>query len=244
MATEARGEPRPWRLLYVDALTLISPGLLMGALCGGLIGGVGGRLAMFALRITSEDSLHGMETDDGFIIGSFTADTAFLVVATTFLGALGGLFYMGVRPWLTERFRWVLYGLLGATAGGALVIRPDGIDFTLLKPLELAVAMFVLIPAAYGVALSLLTERLVQSTGFRQSRWRWAAVPLLLSVLLAGSFGVGFLLIVGLVIAVNRSGRFTRLWRSAPVTWVGRSAYALALAASGALLLSDVVAVL
>jgi hypothetical protein len=245
MTTEFRGESQSWRDLYADALTFLSPGLLSGPLCGGLIGGVGGRLAMFILRVTSDDSLQGMKTDGDFTIGSFTGETVFLVLLTTFLGAVGGLVYVGVREWLPDRWRPILFGLLGATVGGSLVIRPDGIDFTLLEPLWLAVAMFVAIPAAYGVALSVLTERLVRSPDFRRSRWRWAAaLVVLLSVLPAGPFGVAFLLLLGVVIAANRSGHVTRLWRSSPATWVGRVAFGLAVAVSGVFLVSDVLAVL
>jgi len=232
-------------MLYLDALTFLSPGVLIGALCGGLIGGVGGRLAMLVLRVTSDDSLHGMETDDDFTIGSFTGATVFLVLLTLFAGAVGGLIYIGVREWLPARWRPILFALLGATVGGSLVIRPEGIDFTLLEPLWLAVAMFVVLPAAYGVALSVLTERLVQSTGFWRSRWRWAAaVVVLLAVLPAGPFGVPFLLLLGFAIAANRSGHVTRLWRSAPAIWVGRGAFALVVAVSSVFLVSDVLAVL
>jgi hypothetical protein len=199
---------------------------------------------MFLLRLTSDDSLHGMETDDGFIIGSLTGDTIFLVVATTALGGLGGLIYVGMREWFPNGGRPVLFGLLAATAGGALIIRPGGIDFSVLEPLWLAVAMFVLIPAAYGVSLSVLTERLVRWRGFRFSRWRWAAVAVLLPVALTGPVGIAFLLILALGIAANRSGQVGRLWRSTPATWTGRLTFVALLLASGVFLLKDALAVL
>src|SRR6266511_532645 len=110
MTNEVRGEPRSWWMLYLDALTFLSPGVLIGALCGGLIGGVGGRLAMLVLRVTSDDSLHGMETDDDFTIGSFTGATVFLELLTLFAGAVGGLIYIGVREWLPARWRPILFG--------------------------------------------------------------------------------------------------------------------------------------
>jgi hypothetical protein len=89
LAVHGGSTRRSWKAVYVDALNFTSPGILAGLLCGGLIGGVGGRLAMFILRLTSSDSLHGVETDDGFTIGSFTGATVFLVIATAFLGAFG-----------------------------------------------------------------------------------------------------------------------------------------------------------
>ena len=237
--------PTSWKALYADALTSMSPGVLLGLLCGALIGGVGGRLAMLLLRLTSSGTLHGLETDDEFTIGSITGATLFLVAITAFLGLLGGLVYMGVREWLPERWRPILFGALGGTVGGTAFIRPGGIDFTDLEPLSVAVALFVLLPATYAATLSVLTERLVRSTSFRQSKWRWAGVILLpLPILATGPSGLGVLLIFALVVAMNRSGQLSRFWRSTPVVWVGRLAFTAALIASGFLLARDVSLVL
>ena len=68
----AVGGLRSWTAVYGDAATFLGPGLLVGLVCGALIGGVGGRLAMFVLRVTSDGSLHGLQTDDDFTIGKFT----------------------------------------------------------------------------------------------------------------------------------------------------------------------------
>ena len=38
-------------------------------MAGLLVGGVGGRVAMLLLRLTSDPRLRGLETDDGFTIG-------------------------------------------------------------------------------------------------------------------------------------------------------------------------------
>jgi len=241
MASDALIRPTPWKALYASALTALSPGVLMGLLCGALIGGVGGRLSMLLLRLTSSDSLHGMETDDDFTIGSITGDTLFLVIATAFLGLLGGLVYMGVREWLPEHGRPILFGLLGGTVGGTVFIRPGGIDFTALEPLSLAVALFVFLPATYAATLSMLTERLLRSSNFRQSNWRWAGViPLLLPILVTGPFGVGVLIIFALGVAMNRSGQLSRLLHSTSLMWVGRLAFTVALVVSGASLARDV----
>jgi hypothetical protein len=42
--------------------------------------------------------------------------------------------------------------------GGIFLINTEGVDFTLLRPLWLAVALFLAIPAAFGAAIGPLTE--------------------------------------------------------------------------------------
>ena len=125
---------------------------------------------MFVLRVTSDTSLHGVKTDDGFIIGRFSAETLFLIIATAALGVLGGS--------CTSAFDVVagaaaspLAGVFGGIVGGALVISPDGLDFTRLEPLPLAVAMFIALPALYGATMSLFVERLLrEDSRFGRSR--------------------------------------------------------------------------
>jgi hypothetical protein len=241
----ATGHPRPWHVVIADTGAFLGQGLLAGLICGAVVGGVGGRLAMFVLRLTSDDALHGRETDDGFAIGAVTSATLFLILFAALLGAAGGLVYLGVREWLPPRWRPVLLALVGATVGGTMVIQPDGIDFTLLDPLWLAVVLFVLLPAGYGAGLSLLTERFVRSARWQRSRWRWIAVlPLGLVVLAGGLTGLVVLLLAGLVVGANRAGHVGRLWRSGPVTWLGRGVVAAAIGGGGILLARDVVAVL
>lgn len=244
MASEMAVQRKNSLTLYGEALAALSPGLLVGLLCGALIGGAGGRLAMLLLRITSDDSVRGLESDDGFTIGAFTGDTLFLVGATTFLGGLGGLAYMAVRGWLPARWRALLFGTLAAALGGFLVIRPEGVDFTLLAPVPLAVGLFIALPGAYGASLSLLTEKLVGSVDFKRSHWRWVAAAFLAPAIFTGPPGV--VLVLGFLILApqNRDGRVSRFWQSPQVTWAGRLVFAAALTASSAFLVSDVLAVL
>lgn len=201
---------------------------------GALVGGIGGRLAMLVLRLTSDSSLHGVKTDDGFIIGRFSGDSLFLLVFTSVLGALGGILYLAVRSWLPERARAALAGVFGGVVGGAFFIRPDGLDFTRLDPLPLAVAMFIALPAVYGVMMSLLVERLLpQDSGWSRSRaWFLALLPLV-AIAAFGPLGVGVLVVMIGLWAIHRwSPETTSMLRSAPVVWIGR-AVLLALTALG-----------
>ncbi len=224
----------------------VAAAVVAGALTGAVIGGIGGRLAMFVLRLTSDPVLRGLKTDDDFTIGIFSAATLFLVIVTTVLGIIGGLVYLVVRGWLPERARPWVFGALTGIVGGAQVIRPGGIDFTLLEPLGLAVAMFIVLPAAYGVAVSLLAERfLADDSAFSRSRAWIAGLVLLLPLGLFGLVGPAVIAaIVAVVLLCRAAPQIASLWTSPPVTWIGRTGLAAVAIVWGAALVRDVVEVL
>lgn len=214
---------------------------------GGLLfGGLGGRLAMLVLRLTSDPSLHGLETDDGFTIGIVSFATLFLVLLTAVAGAIGGLVYLLVRSWLPERARPWLFGALTGVVGGAIVIRPGGIDFTRLEPLGLAVAMFVALPAAYGFVVSIQAERFLRpGSSFLQGGTWIGGVAVLLVLPFLGLLG---LVVAAGVIAAFAVGhwapRAASAWTSRPMTLVGRLALVAAVVAGAIALGRDVAAVL
>jgi hypothetical protein len=223
-----------WQQDLLASARRVSAGVVGGLATGALIGGIGGRLAMFVLRLTSDPSLHGLKTDDEFTIGRFSGETMFLVLVTAGLGVIGGLVYLAVRPWLPERWRAALAGLFGAIVGGAAFIRPDGIDFTRLDPLPLAIVMFTALPAIYGVAMSLFVERLLRSNPEAGGSWGWLLGLLPLAAFVAtGPLGLGLLLLMFGVWWVHRSvPDAATLWRSPTVVWIGR-AILLAVTARG-----------
>jgi hypothetical protein len=203
----------------------VAAAVLGGLACGVIIGGIGGRLAMFVLRLTSDASLHGLETDDGFRIGRFSGDTVFLLLFTAALGVGGGLFYLVVRSWFPRGRRALFMGVFGGVVGGAIFVRPGGIDFTRISPLPLAIALFVALPAAYGATLSVLVERWYREDSIlqRSSLGLLGLIPLVF-VSLLGVFG---LLIVVVLVMTWSTGRAipssTALWHSAPAVWIGRA---------------------
>lgn len=126
-------------------------GAASGGLGGLLAGGVGGRVAMFVLRLTSDHSVRGIQSDDGFTIGRFDPlSTMNLLFVTTIMGAIVGLIVIAGRPFLPRRGMPLAWGLAGAITGGAILINKDGVDFTLLEPHLLAVSLFIAIPALAG----------------------------------------------------------------------------------------------
>ncbi len=128
-------------------------------------GGVGGRVAMRIIFLTSDERVRGLTSDDGFEIGRISGDTIFLLIAASIGGAIAGLVYGLVRM-LLRGPRWLVAiggGVaFAAGAGGGAIVNAEGIDFRVLEPLWLAVGLFLLIPGAWGVTVVLLTERLLR----------------------------------------------------------------------------------
>lgn len=236
-----------WRVLA----SRLSSAALIGFLTGAIVGGLGGRLAMLVLRLTSEPSVRGLESDDGFTIGVVSGATMFLVMATAFLGVLGALVYLAIRPWIPERLRPWTFAPIAGVVGGALVIRPGGVDFTRLSPLWLAVAMFVALPAAYGFVLGLFVERAMDRPVGR----RWTSfvglvllvpvlpLPVTLGLRSTVGFGVVVLAAAGLWF-LSRGRGVAATWTSPIVVWPGRTVMAVLTALAGVELVRDVAAVL
>ena len=139
----------------------VSLGLAAGGLGGLIAGGIGGRLGMYALRLTSDDSVRGIKSDDGFEIGRFDlASTLELFFETMFLGSTFGLIVVLGRIFLKSRWMPLAWASAGASVGGAVLIHGDGVDFKLLEPHWFAVALFIAIPAAGGGLIAWLVERI------------------------------------------------------------------------------------
>src|SRR5262245_15255045 len=90
-----------------------------GAIAGLLVGGVGGRLAMLLLRLTSSEIVIGLESDDGFEIGVVSLQTFNLLGGMTAFGAVVGVLYAVVRPAIAPRLRVPIWTGLWTLLGGA-----------------------------------------------------------------------------------------------------------------------------
>ena len=157
--------------------------VIAGLFTGVLIGGVGGRLAMLLLRLTSPDGVRGVTSDDGFPIGEVTLSGTYdLLLVGGFIGLLGAGIYLLVAPWLIGPV-WLRRTTTASAAGavvGSMLVHADGVDFTLLKPTWLAVALFVAVPGLFGLVVGVVADRVAQPTSWTATgRRRWA-VPLVL----------------------------------------------------------------
>ncbi len=232
------------RAIGLDLLDRFGAAALAGLTAGFLIGGVGGRLAMLLLRLTSSDAVRGIESDDGFTIGQVSTQSIFLLAVTTLLGTLLAFAYLLVRRWLPERRRPLQAAAFFGVIGGAAVIKPDGVDFTRLDPLLLAVVLFIALPAAYGWVMAAMVEGLIARPGtYRKTRV--AAIVLFVAVGFFGLFAFGIAIVGGVLILIGRRWPALAALVTHPVvTWAVRLGLLVLVVISGTELVSDVAEIL
>lgn len=222
----------------------VMAGVVGGFICGFVIGGVGGRLAMFILRLTTDTNIAGIDSDDGFVMGSFTGATLFLVASTSFLGAFGGVVYAAVSGWVPEGWRQIATALILGLTGGAAIIRPGGVDFTVVGPAGLAIALFVLLPGLYGFVMSSAVERLLKRPPGRVLPWLGLVAGCLALLLVGGGcFIVLGLIVLVLVLAfgVVRFPSVRKLPNLPAVVWTARAALTVVGCIGAFLLINDII---
>lgn len=201
-------------------------GAAAGALAGLVVGGVGGRLVMLALRLTSPDFVIGMESDDGFTIGVVSASTISFLLGMAFLGAANGALYVALRTSIPVRLRIVVWPLFAAAVGGANVVHEDGVDFTVLEPRWFAVGSFVLLLAVAAAAVVVLVERWLPveqpSTGL---------TVLVVAAALVGTFG---LVVAAALCLASLAWRRLPRWLCRPLATAARLAVPVVLVAFAA----------
>ena len=164
------------------AVDLLRVTLIAGGALGFVVGGVGGRVAMFVLRLTSPDSVRGLQSDDGFVIGRVTlGGTLGLLALGTIVGIIGALGYRLVAPSLIGP-TWLRRVTAAAGAGavvGSMLVHADGVDFTVLEPTWLAIVLFVAIPAVFGALIGPVLERADRPDAWiNRGTWRRRSLPL------------------------------------------------------------------
>ena len=187
-----------------QTVRVLSATIIIGAATGAVIGGLGGRLAMRILFLTSDDAVKGLTSDDGFEIGRFTlGDTAGLVVVTAVIGVIAALLLLVAWPFVSRFGRTTvpLMAVLYGVVGGALMVHTDGVDFTVLEPAALAIALFVAICAAFGAVVAHLVGRAAAVDGWPRARGWWLLGPPLLLLLFPP-----ILVVAAVATATNQAG--------------------------------------
>jgi hypothetical protein len=164
----------PRRSLIIDGLRVI---VVAGIVAGAVLVGLGSRLAMLLLRLTSPDRAQGVVSDDGFTIGRVTlAGTYNLLLIGAVVGMVGAAVYLAVAPRLIGPtwFRRATTGMAAGAVGGALLVHADGVDFTLLRPTWFAIALFVTLPAVFGTFVGSVVDAVGRTDSWTRRRpWQW-----------------------------------------------------------------------
>lgn len=189
------------RAQALDTAWPLLVGAAAGAIAGLVVGGIGGRLAMLLLRITSPDHVIGLTSDDGFEIGVVSFDTVNLLIGMALFGGVNGVLYATLRNAIRQRARLGLWSLLGAVGVGANVIHADGVDFNVLEPTWLAIALFLALPLVAAAAVVVLVERWIDREPFADRRF---SIGLVASAA-AGTLALAFAALVGVAVLAARA---------------------------------------
>ena len=182
----------PWRSVNLTLRPVALLGLA-SLLAGVVVGGIGGRIVMTVSARVAGPDMAGRITENGNVIGEFTvAGTMALIV---FVGLLGGMLasvgIVASDPWLRWMggFKGLGFGVVVLTVYGHGTF--ESIDFLILHPLLLNVAMFLGLMLGFGLGVvgfvALLDRRLPKAADSEQVGWLivvgLGTMPLLLSVL-------------------------------------------------------------
>ena len=150
--------------------------IVAGIPTGVLVAGIGSRVGMLVLRLTSPDHVRGLISDDGFEIGRFTLlGTYNLLLLGAVVGLIGASIYTWVAPWLIGPvwFRRATTALACGAVIGSMLVSDDGVDFNVLEPTWLAVAVFVALPAVFGWFIGVAVDRARVAVRRPRRRWWW-----------------------------------------------------------------------
>jgi hypothetical protein len=146
----------------IPGLRSLAGCLAAGLVVGPVVAGLGSRLVMRALAVADPDA-RGAVTENGNVVGdvTFGGTLALVVFIGLAMGFFAGPIVFVVRRWLRGPFvaRGVALSIVLLAVLGGQVLDADNIDFRLLHPSGLAVALFGLLFFAAGFALLALADR-------------------------------------------------------------------------------------
>lgn len=207
---------------YVELARIV---LLSGLFVGVVIALPFLRLSMFALRLTSPDSVIGVQSDDDFTIGEFTLSGTYnLGVVGASVGVLGAAVYVLVSPWLIGS-RWLRAFTFAFTAGvfvGAQIITDVGVDFRVLKPTWFAIALFVAVPLAVGAVIPWVVDK-VATRGPSRNSWI-VIVVLQAAFFLSAPISLVICVVLGAGLLARRAA-LELIQRSIAAMWAIRAAF-------------------
>jgi hypothetical protein len=214
---------------------------------GVLVGGGGGRLFMRIMAATSGDKAQGAVTQAEETVGEITVGgtVALVVFGGIFAGVAVAGIYLLVRrglpavPWQAG----LMLGCLALGAGGRAseLLHPDNRDFTIVRPVGLAVAMIVVLALFFGVVFIAVFERLDRA--MPPLAWSPALVAYLPAVLPMIVPPVA-LLVLGVTGLSTVAHRTSAWWSSDGVARVARPATTVLVVLASAVAIRDAAVIL
>jgi hypothetical protein len=242
--------PENWRGFASEYARRVLATIAAGIVAGAFVGGIGSRVVMRVLAITSAPRATGILTENGNRVGEITTGgTIALITAGVAVGMLGALLWLVTRRWIPQRGwrKGLLFGVVLLCLGGASLIDPKNTDFAHLRPASLAVTMFAALFPLFGLVLVPLVERWTGAyprLGLRSGPIVAYGIPLFFLVL---AFPALIVLVLCGVLAWNiqqRSDRLSRAWRGRKVQVLGYAVLILACAFGSSRLISNVAEIL
>jgi hypothetical protein len=211
----------------LDAVRTVAVVASAGLVTGLAVAGLGGRLVMRVLAATSGDAAQGRLTEAGEVVGRITSGgtVGFIFFVGLFAGVLAAAVHLVLRrllPATAGRAGLVLGLLLLGTVGVSDPLAPENVDFRLLRPTWLAVALVVATGLLLGTTFATVAARL-DAASLSASRARhlvYAGLPL--AALPSPLLGVAIVYVAARAV-----------WR-APAEWLHRMAQGRAVRAVGA----------
>ena len=174
----------------LDALRSLSAIGGAGIVAGVLVPGLGGRLFMRLMAVTSGDGAQGKLTEAEEVVGDITFDgtLGFVIFIGIVFPVAAALLYLALRHFLPgpAALSGAIFGLiLLGTFGVGDPMSPDNIDFDILEPLWLAVAGVSVLALMFGITFAVLATRFDAAIRPLSASWRhaWTHLPLLLLLL-------------------------------------------------------------
>lgn len=222
--------------------------IVAGIPTGALVVGLGSRIAMFVLRVTSPDRVHGVRSDDDFVIGKVTLGGTYnLLQIGAAVGIIGVGTYLLVAPWLIGPlwFRRLTTGLASAVVAGSMLVHDRGIDFHLLQPTWLAIGLFVALPGLFGIAIAAAVDGVRRPDSWTtRGRRRWVLAVVSVACFPATLVVLGAAVAVTALAELLRAAGFVRLMRNIPFHALVIRAIWLLIAAAGLVaLVNDITAI-
>lgn len=179
------------RRALVDSLQVVASVLSATTIAGILVPGLVGRLLMRILGATSGDSAQGRLTEADEIVGEITlsGSLGFVLFVGLAVPLASSILYLAIRRVLpgTAWVAGLVWGaVLLALFGVTDPLSPDNVDFEILRPLPLAVALIAATALLYGTTFVALAARFERALRAADGRWTrrlpylglgWVAIP-------------------------------------------------------------------